>query len=293
LNNIEEKLISIEQQNETIVSKLGEYQQTYANLLTRKDAIANEGKKHLEQQGTLIISSKNQQQSCDEIEGLIKRTVNVRSLGVGVTSLRKGTNNKIILKTNTMESMVKVKSELKRSEVLEAREANKKKPLVVFRGLVKGITERDLNDSLREQNQHLGIMEELKIKYRKKHRNELLANVICQVTTETWVKLTKAERVYIGFQRIYVADESPLVQCYGCLSYGHIFKYCTTKKERCAYCADEHDSRKCTLKSSNNYTCALCLDREKDDTGHSAFSTACPVRIIYERYAREATQYHC
>lgn len=278
LEGIDQRLSVVENQNNS---------STYADVT--KNNVINTTKNS---DFPLIISGKDNSKTSNEIEGIIKRNINVRSLGIGITGFRKGTRNQVVIKTSSKEDMCTIKKEIEKSADLLAREPVKKNPLVAFKGVIKGITEEDLNTSLREQNKLITLKEELKIKFRRAHRNNLLANIVCQVTPENWRTLTNCGKIFIGYQRISVMDYSPLVQCYKCLAFGHISKYCEHPTARCAYCYENHDSRECIKKNSiNNHTCTLCKESNKENTQHSAFHAGCPIRAIYEKFARDATQY--
>lgn len=59
------------------------------------------------------------------------------------------------------------------------------------------------------------------------------------------------------------------VQCYLCLQYNHIAKYCKTKQQLCAKCGDNHHVDKCTA-ATDAQKCVNCEGK------HSATSNECP-----------------
>ena len=68
-----------------------------------------------------------------------------------------------------------------------------------------------------------------------------------------------------------------LVQCFNCLSYGHIAKFCRNP-ERCGHCAGPHNTRVCS--DTGTKRCHACLHLKKRDYEHKAWSTACSVRLL-------------
>lgn len=250
----------------------------------------------LQKSYALVVGSKDPMKTGDDIEGQVKKNANPRSLGIAVNNVRKSKNHKVIINCTSETHREKLKSELSLtsdSSGLTVQCGRERNPLIVFKGVIKGINEDDLNESLQKQNSHLNIKEKVKIKYFRKHRNGLLANLICQVEPGTWKILTMVGKVFVGFQRIQVEDESPLVQCYKCLAYGHTKRFCTGLT-RCAYCTEEHLGNDCKKKIEEvgtNPRCINCSDKENNN--HSAFSPECPVRVLLDRRARELTNYFC
>jgi hypothetical protein len=64
-----------------------------------------------------------------------------------------------------------------------------------------------------------------------------------------------------------------LKRCFRCQKYGHSGTQCDSSNT-CGFCAEQHDTRECTIKNSStaNPKCALCKGE------HSAWSSTCPTR---------------
>lgn len=238
----------------------------------------------------LIIKANDNTKTSDEIEGLVKKNINPKQLGIGISSIKKTSKNSVIIKTESKKDCDILKSHAGKINELLVEERSKKNPLIVFKGVIKGMTAEELNEAIAMQNKKIKIDEKLVIKYRRRHRNNLLANMVCQVKPETWKALTETGKVYIGYQNIYVEDESPMVQCYKCLGFGHVQKFCGNSA-KCAHCSGEHYTRECK-ENHDLKKCANCQVRGKDSS-HSAFSQQCNTRMHYDRLAREATNYTC
>jgi hypothetical protein len=240
---------------------------------------------------TLVIKSSCEEKTSSDIEGSIKRKVNLKSLGIGIDGLKRSKVNKsVLIRVERVEHAEKLKEAINSITELEARDAEKRNPLVVFKGLLKGITEEDFNESLKMQNKHLDISESIKFKYKRKNRHSLLINIVCQVSVNTWRKLTEVGKVHVGFTRVTVENESPLVQCFKCLKFGHTQTHCNQDEWNCAKCGEKHDTRDCRA-TNNTPKCLNCAERGRDDHQHMALSYLCQVRKFYERLAIDSTNY--
>lgn len=73
------------------------------------------------------------------------------------------------------------------------------------------------------------------------------------------------------------------VQCYLCLQYNHVAKYCKTKQQICARCGDNHQVDKCNAAVD---TCKCCNCKGS----HLATSNECPIYKEQEKRMLKAVQ---
>jgi hypothetical protein len=241
---------------------------------------------------TLMIRTTDEARNSEEIEGILKKNINLKHLKMGINSLKKTSKKSVIVKFDNVEDKNIMKREVEKVNDLIAVEEIKRNPLIVFRGIVKGISETELNECLNTQNSKLKLTEPIKIKYKKRHRNSLLSDIVCQVSPVNWRALTNIEIVYIGYQRIRVEDISPLIQCFKCLKFGHIHSSCSQEHSVCAFCAQNHDSRECK-KDGVTKVCVNCRNHKRTEVEHSAFDYRCPIKKNYDSLVRERTNYLC
>jgi hypothetical protein len=245
------------------------------------------------QSHALVVRATDPEKSSDDIEGMIKKNINLKVLGMGVNRIRKSSKKCLLMEVETEDQRELLKNEIngKLSE-LRAEDGKKKNPLVLFKGVVKGLTEQELNDSLVTQNRKLKVDEILKVKYRRRHRNSLLSNIVCQVSPLTWRILTEAGKVHIGYQSIDVENEIPLVQCFKCLAFGHTQVHCKRVDNVCAKCSEHHDTRNCSV-TEERFKCVNCILRGRERVLHCATDRGCPIRLTFEKKSIEGTNYIC
>lgn len=131
---------------------------------------------------------------------------------------------------------------------------------LVVSGVHPSITDSELSNEIgqpchRLKSSKLGGTDTWKVK------------IICG-SAEDKQRLLK-EGVHLGHQRHRAAEyitKPTVLQCFRCLSFGHIAKACTSER-KCRHCAGTHESQKCDATAK---TCANC------GGAHSATDFVCP-----------------
>ena len=78
------------------------------------------------------------------------------------------------------------------------------------------------------------------------------------------------DKIVISGQRFLVEEFKPkprVIKCHRCQAFGHVSRFCRSKKPKCGKCgSDAHESKDCTSSSS---ICVHC-DSKDHPTGHSS-----------------------
>ncbi|KAJ2952395.1 hypothetical protein O0L34_g4682 [Tuta absoluta] len=247
---------------------------------------------------SVIITSKDETESGDQVLERIRRAVNAKEGGVTIDKVRKAKDRKIILGCQTQGEMEKVKKKIEAAgNELNIQEAKNKDPLVILRGVYNYNTEEQVLGALRAQNKRLfeGISPEndrIDVKYKKKTRNQWSSHIVLRVSPQLWTRLTQAKLVHIDIQRVRVEDQSPLVQCSRCLGYGHGKRHCQETQDACSHCGGQHMGSDCTARLAGvEPECCNCKKANIDTRGHNTFSPECPIRRKWDALARATTAY--
>ncbi|CAH2083700.1 unnamed protein product [Euphydryas editha] len=184
-------------------------------------------------------------------------------------------------------------------EKINVREPTNQDPLVCVRGVLACFSNEEIVDHIRAQNGHIldGVDKaslRMKVRYRKRARNPLECNPVIELSPELWKRFTKNQKIYVGFGRCSVEDQSPLVQCLKCLGYGHTKALCKEQKDVCSHCGGEHTGRDCPSKAKNEPPkCVNCTRAKKNssDLVHTAYSMECQERQKWDGIARSRVQY--
>ncbi|CAF4958560.1 unnamed protein product [Pieris macdunnoughi] len=230
----------------------------------------------------------------------IRKNLRAKEGGIQVERIKKAKDGKVVVGCKTEGEIKSVKQRLTQGEIpLKVKDVSNKNPLVKIKNVLSYISIEDIVESLKNQNKgitaHLQDEKDWHIaeKYRRKCRNPHENHVVLQVSPNMWRALTTAGKIHVDIQRVWVEDQSPLVQCTICLGFGHSRKFCKQESELCSHCGGPHLRQKCPdYNEGKPPKCLNCLDKgETGNNDHSAFSTDCPVRKGWDRAARQSYAY--
>lgn len=264
---------------------------SYAEVLSKpKRRIANI--KH-----SVIVSSGDTSHTSGDVVGRIRQALDAKKSGFKLDRVRKVKDQRVVLSCSSKEELERTAAQLRADGQLRVESARHRNPLVIVRDLLAYNTDEDIKAALKTQNARLleGLSPEesaVVIKYRRRARNPLENHVILQVSPKMWERLTAAGRLYIDLQHVRVTDQSPLVQCSRCLSYGHGRKNCMESVDLCNHCGGPHMKADCPAHAEGKtVTCRNCHLAKHTKTDHSVFSGECPVRLKWDALARASVAY--
>ncbi|XP_045541817.1 uncharacterized protein LOC123723284 [Papilio machaon] len=243
----------------------------------------------------VLVESLDPRHTSDDIVQKLKASVNVVDRGIGVSAIRRSKNQRVIVSCESEVEQRSFSEALRQAdETLSAKQLPNKPPLLKLIGLAKDLNDAQVVEALLKQNRSLidNIPVEqryIKILKRTKGRNDILTNVIMEVDPKMWRTLLD-QRVRVGFQVLVARDQSPIIQCYKCLGYGHMARVCTGLLT-CGYCSDHHDTRDCPRRDGPPQ-CNNCFrDGNTSAPHHPAYSAECPLWQKWDRIARSRVNY--
>lgn len=244
----------------------------------------------------LMLESTDPRDTVDDVVNILKNNVDVIELGIGVNSIRRKKNQKVVIGCDSAEDRNKLESAIKsKNQKLTVSQVKAKNPLLRLSGVINSTTDKQIEDAIIKQNANIIANTSaedrmLKVIRRTKSRNKETCNVIAEVSPCMW-QLLKDRKLRIGYQVISSSDQSPVVQCFQCLGYGHLARDCRHDTV-CGYCADQHDTRSCPNRTRGPI-CANCKKNGSDgkDDNHCAYSSVCPEWRKWDRIARGSISY--
>ncbi|KAL4704561.1 hypothetical protein ACJJTC_012278 [Scirpophaga incertulas] len=135
----------------------------------------------------------------------IRTSLDLKETGIQMTRVRKAKNRKFVISFEDERNAVSAKKKLQN---------------------VSDIQNKTLFHGLQQDNIHM------KVKYRKRARNNLQCQTVLEVSPEIHTDMLDAEFIHIGMGRSSVQDQSPLVQCARCLGFGHTKNLCQEKQQK-------------------------------------------------------------
>jgi hypothetical protein len=201
-----------------------------------------------------------------EMENEIKKKIKLASLGIGVISIRKRQNGLIILcptrsDADIFSKIVNEKFALKyNAELLK-----KRLPRIIIKYLTRDFEVGNIGEDIKLQNPDIfetGDMDdEIPVKRIIPLKNNASScHVIIEVKSHIRRKMIERQKINLGYQRLTVADEEPLVQCFHCLRVGHMAAKCldSPKPGRCSHCGGDHGYKACDRKQEKP-NCSNCM----------------------------------
>lgn len=170
-------------------------------------------------------------------------------------------------------------NEALRSAGLKVVERNKYKPRLIIYGVPIVMTHDDIKNELILQNL-CGIEEpDVKVVYVYPRRdNKSTTNCVIETSPKTRLALKRKDRIYLRFSACRYADHIRILQCYRCLSFGHMARECKGRPA-CGHCGRDHESKDCPNRNSDP-VCGNCRRVAGQQATHAAIdSTKCPLLL--------------
>ncbi|XP_061729237.1 uncharacterized protein LOC133534172 [Cydia pomonella] len=243
----------------------------------------------------VVLESIDPRQDGKDVLKEVKEKVDVVKIGIGIKSVRETKNKKVVISCDSNEDRQKLSTAIKdKTTNITVDVPRLRNPTLRIIGVIPEFANEKIEDAITKQNVRLleGIAEEKKkIRFVRtiKGRNDSIKNVIVDVSPEVWAAMN-GQKLRIGYQSLMAVDQSPILQCFKCFGFGHRASDCKATA-RCAYCAENHDTRGCNNRESGP-SCVNCMSNEGTaDHRHYAYSTSCPQWIKWDRIARAAIRY--
>lgn len=240
---------------------------------------------------SVVVESADPRHCGDDIVNYIKKRVDVVELGVGINGVKKMKNQRVMISCDSEGDRRTLSHAIAQSgDKLTVSQPTIKNPLLKLMGVANDLSDQKLEEAIVKQNLKLlaDITSECpmpKVVRRTKARTNELSNVIIEIGPQHWKALVN-QRIRIGYQVVKAVDQSPVIQCYKCLGFGHRAGTCRGELI-CGYCAGSHDTRKCEDRSNKDAKCANC----ETENNHPAYSQTCPVWQKWDRIARTTVSY--
>ncbi|XP_013140700.1 PREDICTED: uncharacterized protein LOC106105027 [Papilio polytes] len=263
-----------------------EYGRSYAQVARRLPSVPRYN---------VLVESLDPRHTSDDVVQKLKSSVNIIDRGIGVSAIRRSKNQRVIVSCESEREQKSFSEALRQADQsLSAKQLPNKPPLLKLAGLAKDLNDAQVTEAILKQNKTLiedipAEQQYIKIIRRTKGRNDVLTNAIMEVDPKIWRALVD-QRIRVGYQVLVAYDQSPIVQCYKCLGFGHMARVCT-EKVTCGYCADLHDTRDCPRREVPPQCINCCKDGKTLTPSHPAYSSECPLWQKWDRIARSRVNY--
>lgn len=237
----------------------------------------------------VVIEPKEIQDSIETFNE-VKRKVKLGKIGVGVETVKRTQNGKVVIGCKERKGIDILATELKSNmgDKYNIKITDKKLPKVKIVDVEDEILdieneEEIFNMIIRQNDMENKSKIKMSIK-RKFRRNKQNGMMIIEVDPETHKFLVEKQRIKLGWNRCRVFDCVSVLRCFKCWGYYHFAKECKNEL-RCRKCAGNHIENDC---KSNKKLCVNCdimakeykLIHVKTDHYANDVNCECYVRVI-------------
>jgi len=290
LNNVKQELENLKKMIQGVAcgSKEG-LQRSYSEAVLEK-----------KKENFIIVKPKMQQES-EATKKLIKEKVDIKSMAMGITKLRKGSKGTVVMGCETGEEVKKLKETVQAKlgenyKVIESPQSKPKIKIINIDVEEMNLDDNELINTIKKQNKidtvSMRIMKRI-VKERRNNQSEKKGNkegtIIMEVDEVTHELLLKKAKLNVGWKKCPVFNHINVKRCFKCWGYYHIAKNCT-REETCHKCAGNHNPRDCTATKKKCVNCMFKIRTYnlKISDEHDALSTECPTfkRALQEEKRR-------
>ena len=249
----------------------------FACIISPKEVAASSGPMDIKKQvlEKLAISSKN-----------------IKINNVKVLPVKKS----VVIEAADELSLKKILTDVGVATSNNVRKLGRHNPKIIVKHVPKGACAKDLISVIKAQNQDrfegLPIESSLIPRFKIGPKDRDNEHWVCEVVPKLHAALKQRDNgcFYYEQYRLKVDTYISINQCYKCLRFGHMAKYCKEKEGNCGHCGGtEHKSDTCTAKAKPS--CVNCVRRGRRDTCHTAWDKNCPAILEQQRLVNSKTDY--
>lgn len=236
---------------------------------------------------SLIIYPTSEDKNRQEVTEQWRKSVNFREVTYAPAGIKPVGRNRLRVEFDTTGQRDETLKRMQASSEIRAEPSRRLKPMIILKGVSKQTAPEELTQLIVRQNAEIEALQplsdDLQFRFQRLNKNENLYNAVLLSTPRIWRKLVELGRINVDHQRVHVEEFVPLLQCFKCLQYGHLKKYCTGDSTPCSHCGtDGHTFATCPSKN-DEAKCFNCNSKNQrlnttSDTRHSATSSNCPVK---------------
>ena len=246
------------------------------NVWTKVGPVKPKPKRRLEQSrpDALVIKAKNELSYADILRK-VRSEPSLKHLGDCVQNVRRTQKGELLLQFKRTEqgSPATHKSNVEKAlqEHVEVKLLRHEK-VIEIKDIDEITTAEEVIEALEKQIPQGSLARVVKM--RKAYGGTQIATISVQAKEAP--KYLEMGKVRIGWTICRIKEKHQLVQCYKCLQYGHIARYCKNEKDMSKLCfrcgCTQHKAKDCSAEPR----CLLCKDGENKDDKHAMGSRKCP-----------------
>ncbi|XP_063898288.1 uncharacterized protein LOC135118965 [Helicoverpa armigera] len=273
---------SLQQFRELVEAKLNPPENTsYAGMVKKGSDIVRPANLK-----SVAIYPSDKTQTSDDTKSLVQKIISPEQLKLQVRGIKKVKNGGVLISTENIGDIEKLKSSDKIvSSGLKIEEPSKRRPRIAVIGVPVALTEKEVFECIYEQNLSAKLpnltresfLECIKLSHKSGKRDLSTCNYILELPASIRKVIIDQSRIFINWTSCPVRDFTIVTRCFNCQQFGHAAKFCRETNPTCSHCGDSgHSSKECSNKPSTPL-CASCK-RFKRKCDHPTGDVSCPAR---------------
>lgn len=222
--------------------------------------------------------NRDKYESSQETKEALRKVFKPSECGLQVNKLTRAKNNGVRIEAISPDlEQIKAHPGLAKAG-LTVCENMKSNPRLIVHGVPVEMSAVEIKDELIVQNLKEKSDLDVKVIYIFKNKpNRKSTSCILEVSPAVRKALHSNGRIYLRYAACSFADHVSILQCFRCLSFGHMAKDCKSGPF-CGYCAGSHEMKECKRREQAP-TCINCKQRQSSNyEGHSATDAKkCPI----------------
>ncbi|XP_072948355.1 uncharacterized protein [Epargyreus clarus] len=238
---------------------------------------------------SIIVYPTSEDNNRQQVAEKWRKSIHFKEVNYAPAGIQPVGRNKLRVEFDTADQRDETLKRLESSTDIRAEPSRKLRPMVILKGVYKDTPVEELTELIVKQNAEVYALQpgpdDLQFRFERRNKNNKLYNAVFITSPSTWKKLMELGRINVNHQRIHVEEFVPLLQCYKCLQFGHLKKYCSSEVGSCSHCGeDNHTLATCPARNEpekiNCYNCNIKNHKLNimSDTRHSPTSDNCPLR---------------
>ena len=279
-----EELISMKKE---IEDKLSGVQDTVCQIAA--SASAGDATIPLDQQWTdvvkkkrkrnlLVVKASDEGKKATEMKDEVSDALN----GIQITDSKFTNKGNIVMNFEEEDTMKKAAEKLTGMDQISIKTVNKLRPKIMLCNVFREEDKENIIKNMIARNEFLQTISDVDKKIDLIFTKQAAGNTVhyilkCEPEVRALIH-KNYDKIKLQWGIYKVRDRYHTFMCFHCQRFGHLEAKCPVKNRNenahCYKCAGPHMSKDC---NSNDKKCINCVRYKKEDTGHTAINSCCPV----------------
>lgn len=246
-------------------------------------------------QGATILITPKEGENLKATERKLMETLKPKQDKLKIRNI-KTTKSAIIIETETKEDTDKILTNEKLTKIMNVERPRKKEPKIILYDIPHKMTDKEIHETIFEQNFEGSISKEeynkgFKLRFKTGPRDRETVHHVAETTPKIRMEILKKRRIYLNFTAITAKDFLAIPRCLKCQDLGHVAKHCNSEETNCSHCGGNGHEKKTCPKKEEQQKCIPCSKKGKKCNKVGKDYRECETYKMLVEREREKTNY--